>query len=57
MLDYKLTNDPTVRKIPLSRYTKYVDNFFAKAGNINSEEEMKIKLEEFKASMETTKLS
>ena len=56
MLDFKLTNDPTEKKIPLSRYTKYVDNFFVKSGNISSEGELKTKLAEFKKSLEVNQL-
>ena len=48
--------DPTEKKIPLTRYTKYVDNFFVKSGNISSEGELKTKLAEFKKSLEVNQL-
>ena len=52
MLDHKITNNPHDETIPLSRYTKYVDKFFSKSGNILTEGELKHKLAKFKASLE-----
>ena len=57
MLDFKMTNDPNDKTVPLSRYAKYVDKFFSKSGNIVSEGEIKHKIGQFRSSLEKHKLS
>ena len=52
MLDFRNTNNPHDETIPLTRYTKYVDKFFSKSGNILTEGEIKHKIAKFKASLE-----
>ena len=55
MLDFKMNESHET--IPLSRYTKYVDKFFAKSGNILSEGEIKHKIAQFKTVLDKYKLS
>ena len=56
MLDSQSTSDPKDGPIPLSRYSKYVADFFSMSRSILTEDEIKLKIGQFKTTLDRKKL-
>jgi hypothetical protein len=57
MLDSQSTRDPKDGPIPLSRYSKYVADFFTMSSSILTEDEIKLKIGQFKTTLDRKHLS